>query len=89
MQFTARLLAISAVVSQALALPVLTNSAYTVTEGKAFEITWTNATSPVSLALKSGVSTDLTTYTDIAGELNLRYPRFFHIITLTFHLQLA
>ncbi|KAF3762530.1 hypothetical protein M406DRAFT_323593, partial [Cryphonectria parasitica EP155] len=69
MQFTARLLAISAAFSQVLALPVLTNSAYDVTEGEAFDITWTNATGSVTLVLKTGISTDLSTVSTIATGL--------------------
>lgn len=66
MRFTARFLAISAALSQVLALPVLTDSSYAVVEGKAFEITWANATGAVTLSLKNGASTDLGTVATIA-----------------------
>ncbi|PSR97541.1 hypothetical protein BD289DRAFT_91470 [Coniella lustricola] len=70
MQFSARFFAISATLSQVLALPVLTNSAYDVTEGQPFDITWTNSTGSVTLLLKTGASTDLSTYTTIGSGLS-------------------
>lgn len=72
MRFTARFLAISAALSQVLALPVLTDPSYVVTEGKAFDITWTNATGAVTLTLKNGASTDLGTVSTIACKSKFR-----------------
>lgn len=66
MKFTARFFAISATVAQVLATPTLTNSAYAVTEGQPFTITWTDADGAVTLLLKDGSSTDLKTVSTIA-----------------------
>lgn len=50
----------------ALAKPILTNSDYTVEEGKPFTITWSNAEGPVTLTLKNGPSKNLKDVTVIA-----------------------
>lgn len=68
MQFTARLVAFSAAISQALALVALTNSNWDVTEGTPFEITWTDADGAVTLLLKDGPSSNLATVATIASK---------------------
>lgn len=66
MQFSARLVAFSAAIAQVLAIPQLTNSAYNPVEGQPFTITWTGASGAVTLLLKDGASTDLSTVETLA-----------------------
>lgn len=70
MQFAARLLALSATISQALAVVQLTNSNWDVTEGTAFDITWTGADGAVTLLLKDGPSKNLGTVETIASKFS-------------------
>lgn len=65
MKFLTGFVAISAAISQALAVS-LTNSNYDITEGSPFTITWTDAEGDVTLLLKDGPSTNLATVSTIA-----------------------
>lgn len=70
MQSTAaRLLALSAAISQALAVE-FTNSNWSVKEGEPFTLTWGEADGPVTLLLKNGPSSNLGTVSTIAGKLS-------------------
>lgn len=53
--------AILAFAAAVLAQPKFTNSDFTITEGEPFTLTWSNAQGPVTIKLKAGPETDLTT----------------------------
>lgn len=63
--FTSVLVAGFAALAQAVQL---TNTNFNVQAGQAFEITWSDASGPVTLTLKNGPSTDLKTVSTIASE---------------------
>lgn len=78
MKFLTGFVAISAAISQALAIE-LTNSNYDITEGEPFTITWSDADGDVTLLLKDGPSNNLGTIATIACESHM--PPFLANIT--------
>lgn len=71
MKFLTGFVAISAAISQALAV-ALTNSGYDITEGEPFTLTWSDAEGDVTLLLKDGPSNNLGTVATIACKSRLR-----------------
>ncbi|RDL38568.1 uncharacterized protein BP5553_02908 [Venustampulla echinocandica] len=68
MQFSSLFLAAAALAAVNAAVE-LTNSAYNITAGSTFTITWSASAGPVTLTLKNGPSTDLKTVSTIASGL--------------------